>query len=353
MDPLGTPSINDHDQGRKKMRISPYLAKPLYYAQDCISKGVQKIKSCVKGIFDWIASIKRYCGSKTNVGWKREFGKAMTREKAIEMLPYVGLVAYVHSCHDTWSAPFGWSPISPESFCLHYPNVVGNDHCFLNQSSGLKVSLLERGNEVAVVFGAVGSLKGENKGKKNCLTSLYSPQAHNTVSNLSGIIPQLHLEAEGFVDTLLSHPRLYGKKVVFVGQCSAGSIASYVALKRGEKAICFNSLQLGAGLQYRIGTERLKKADQFVTHVSVAGDFLSYGKVTNTFDRALSFLGIRTPGNFGEKYELPSAYTSQMDTHEYVNGSFMQFLGYSQRDKPTDKVIHDLYGDPNRAAESA
>jgi phosphatidylserine/phosphatidylglycerophosphate/cardiolipin synthase-like enzyme len=111
-------------------------------------------------------------------------------------------------------------------------------------------------------------------------------------------------------------------KITLTGQSLGGSLAQYVALQQQIPAICLNSLPLGPGLQWEIGDQKLQKADDYVTHVGVEGDLSSTdSSAFGIADFALNLLGIRTAGNFGKKYLVPSIYQTAQDTHRYILGS--------------------------------
>ena len=93
-------------------------------------------------------------------------------------------------------------------------------------------------------------------------------------------------------------------------------------------------MPIGAGFQFKLGSKALSEADSYVKHLVIKGDFVS--DTSPVPDVILSGLGIRTPGNFGEKYRILSAYKESDKTHNFVLGSMMQHLGYDKRAKPKD-----------------
>ena len=123
-----------------------------------------------------------------------------------------------------------------------------------------------------------------------------------------------------------------------MGQSRGGGYAQYIALKNKQQAICFNSVPMGAGLQAEIPTEILNKAERYCTHLCVEGDLYNDNPYLSPFDRALSTLGVRTPGSFGHCYSIPTAYKSSGDTHSYVLGSLFSYLGYDKRCKMSEYV---------------
>jgi len=99
---------------------------------------------------------------------------------------------------------------------------------------------------------------------------------------------------------------------------------------------------LGAGLQYDIGTSALNCADEFITHISAKGDFVSDLYKVHFVDFILQMALLRSPGNFGKRFTIPTAYKKSIETHEYPFGSLMKFLGKDIRTRPKDLPLTEL-----------
>jgi hypothetical protein len=298
-----------------------------------VSNISQKVIDVVKRIVAYIVSFSGYFGPKSTEGCHRQWDRTIEKSEAEHYLPYLATCAFVHSTDTEWLAS-GWTPIPPKNMVLEFPHIEAHDLCFFDPRNGLKVTLVEKGDEVIITFGALKSFESV-KSNHSCLTT---KQYGTAAANILGSTPAIYSEAEQFIDCLVSHPRIANKKIVFAGQCFGASLASYVALRRKEQAICFNSLQLGAGLQYQIGEATLKNADNYVTHISATHDSFTRNKTYDIFDRVLTALYIRTPGCYGKGASIPSAYPDARRSHEYILGSFMKYLGYSERDKPSQIV---------------
>jgi hypothetical protein len=110
-----------------------------------------------------------------------------------------------------------------------------------------------------------------------------------------------------------------------VGGCLGGAIASYVGLKQGVPTTSINGFPIGVALQKKIGREKLAHADNWVKNFIVKHDQFCDNRFINILDRFLSFIGIRTPGNFGFRYTIPSKFNNAKDTHELVMQSLKQY----------------------------
>jgi hypothetical protein len=50
-------------------------------------------------------------------------------------------------------------------------------------------------------------------------------------------------------------------------------------------------------------------------------------------------IGIKTPGFFGKRFTIPSAYTKRHEIHTYFLGSAFQHLGLDKRTKSSELVV--------------
>lgn len=267
-------------------------------------------------------------------GYHYGYEKKLTKEELIPFFPYVAAAAVTWSDESEWIKPFGYQLMNPKSFKIEHERIDAKKKAFYDPKTGLKVVVMEKGNDVIVAFGAIGahrSIIGE-KTKEDKKLNLY--QHTNVVTNLLGIVPDRFRLAERFFAQLKEHHSLKGKKITLAGQCYGGTVAQYLALKNRFPASCFNCLPMGAGLQYKLGNKALREADKYVKHLVIRRDFVS--DTSPIPDVILSGLGLRTPGNFGKKYRIPSAYKEGDKRHNFVLGSMMHHLGYSERAKPME-----------------
>jgi len=279
--------------------------------------------------------LSRYYGSKLQCEYQFGFKNILSQEEAASYLPYISAAAYGFTGNaEEFLLPLGWTPILPKDLNLIHSELTPTPYCYFDKSTGLKISFAEKENEILIAIPGLLFSAGSEKNEKarDYFNGIKRDPAK--LINLSGGVPYVYLQAEQAINSLLELDRFKGKKITLVGQCFGGSIASYVALKKGLKAICFNSLQLGAGLQALIGDESLKKAEDYITHLCVQGDWLTTFRSIERIDRVLTYLHIRTPGNFGSKYLIPSAYSSSLKSHGFVLGSLMAYLGHDKRTTP-------------------
>ncbi len=201
--------------------------------------------------------------------------------------------------------------------------------------------VLEDEHEIVVSFGAMQShwpdFSDSKEAKKRANTPLPS-----VIANYAGLTPLCYKQADALMEQLKVYAKEQNKPLVVTGQSLAGSIASYVALKHEVKGVCFNPVQLGAGLQWDIGDAKLAQADKYVTNISVANDHLNNFPGVTAVDRVLSHLGVRTPGNFGKRYRIPSAFKKKTQAHDFPMKSIMQYLGYHKDTKATELKPEDI-----------
>ena len=369
--PLSTIIIQEYDPTEFKVVSKP--SKPFSLFAYGVEIAITKIKGIAEGIFQSIQKVVSYplyyLGSKTwslpgavarffiaaskalfegqpfrwedifeePKGYHRFFDKVLTREEVKPFLKYGCMAAAVHSNKSSWMAPFGYTMISPEKIEAEMDgtpkNLKTNTSCFYNPVTGLKVGLYEKGNNILVGFGALDSSSTEEPDdeRKEEMKNLFLKTG---TLNLLGGRPEIFEQANRFVTKLRALPAFKGKNIEICGQSIGGSIASYVALKQKLKAVCMNTLPLGAGLQCSIESEDLAEADEYITHVIVKGDIAAdLPKIVGVVDSIASFIGLKTPGNFGQKMYVPSAYGHFLDAHNYFLGSLMVHAGFDKRTK--------------------
>lgn len=256
-------------------------------------------------------------------GYHHSSGPRLSKEQTKELLRYAayGLVPFRYE-QDKWAEPFGAKIIPPADLAVDLSQLPGlirtTEQAFFDKESLFKAVVLEDAHELVVSFGAMHSHWPEFSDPKEAKAKSHK-QLPSTIASYVGHSPFQYQQAEALVRQLKQVAQKRGKRLVLTGQSLAGSLASYAALKNQVKAVCFNSVQLGAGLQYEIGDAKLAQADKFLTQISVDNDPLSNLPGTTTVDHILSRLGIRTPGNFGKRYRIPSAFKGMREAHDFPN----------------------------------
>jgi 1,4-alpha-glucan branching enzyme len=269
-------------------------------------------------------------------GYHRKAKKVLTPDQTKHYLQYAAAAAAVHNSDASWIKPCGYNVISPEELSIDGDlpgSLKAHKNCFYDAKSGLKVMLATKGNKLLVSFGALASERSEQTSPKEG-SATHLKTLTNAVGNLVGISPGAYTQAEEFVSLLRKSPAYRNKRIELTGQCYGGSIASFVALRKKLKAICLNTLPIGAGLQHKIGRKRMQDADKYITHINAKGDYTEGYILTTIFDFLLSSVGIKTFGKFGVKYDVPSAYKGLEGTHHYILGSMMKHCGNTTRTKP-------------------
>ncbi len=323
-----------------------------------ISEAIAKVAQIALSI---IYFPTRYFGSKTwhaavvdgkitilkNPGYHTTL-EAISRDKLCSSVPYAAACVSAHCKKNSWIEPFGLSQVSPRDLNIdrtHLPDsLIEKEDCFFDTDIGLKVDIMKNNTtgEVIVVYGAFSSSNSELStwiDKKGMLAA----QGSAVGSTLLG------LSSELFDKALLLQKEitkaLPDTKITLAGHSLGGALAQYVGLHTATQAICFNSFPLGAGLQQDIGREKLFNADRYVTHISCQTDWASDNQFgAAIIDTVCCSIGITTPGNFGRRLAIPSAYTGTHDTHDYIFGSIMKHLGYntrttSQELSPDDRAL--------------
>lgn len=231
-----------------------------------------------------------------------------------------------------------WLGLDPTTF-IENPEEIDSEleasgFSIYNKKTGLKITFLQKDDEIHLVFGALNALNEILAGSPG-QQQVVNKNEREAKINYLGLSPQIYSETSQIAEKILKLPFFKEKKVTLVGQCFGGALASYAALELGRKAICINALQLGAGLQKNLGQDKLQKAEELITHIRVQRDYMSLSLFT-FIDLFLSAIGIRTPGNFGKKYEISTAFKSPTKSHVFALSSAMNYLGYDTRTMPSD-----------------
>lgn len=261
--------------------------------------------------------------------------KPLVKYACANMANQVGKISYLET--------FGYQIFSPEEIFhkLNISNTIRpHNSCFFDFTTGLKLAIHKKNDEFLLSFGGLAGVDSETEDptlRKSTRDSLWN----GGFGSAAGIKTALFMDAEVLFSQIKELPEFKDKRITLTGQCLGGTIASYLSLKHQFPCIVFNSLPMGAGLQYEIGDEKLMDADKYVTNVIASTDyFADLPKIVGVADAFLGFLGFKTPGNFGRKFFVPTAYKSASDTHRYILGSLMQHMGYHCRTLPQD-IKHD------------
>lgn len=267
-------------------------------------------------------------------GYHYKYQKKLSADEAKHFLPYTSAAVFAFSSDKKWIEPFGYKVVSPDSLDLGRAHYIRSNDSIIDLETGFKMSMLEKEDEVVIGFGGIGSLQKNLADDPEKLKKICKKQHLIAAKNILGFKESMYTSAEKLISHILSQPRWQGKKICFVGQCLGGSLAQYMALKLGHKAYCFNTFQIGAGLQELIPSKNLKNADDFVTHIACKGDFVNERPLPKWIDFFWGSLGFKTPGNFGKTFFIPTPYKTDAEIHEYAVGSLMHHIGFGKRTKP-------------------
>jgi starch synthase len=188
-----------------------------------------------------------------------------------------------------------------------------------------------------IAFGARGSATSELQDDRQ-IEAIRKNQAYSGAGNFFGGNPAIYHHASKVIELIKNSRLAEGKKISLTGQSLGGSLAEYAGLRLAIPTFCFNSFPLGVGLQSELGSESLAQADKYVTHISAENDLFSDNKVSRVIDRVVNLFGLKTPGNFGQRFSIPSAYKDTLSTHSYVLGNIMHHLDYDTRCLPKDII---------------
>lgn len=268
----------------------------------------------------------------------------LDRQASVRYLPYAAIVAMSHNNDEKWLTRWNLKLISPKDLGIDLTQISGrlecHEKCFFDPQSSLKVLIIKsETNKVIIAFGAVESGGSELSTEKE-KNAMHRYQISLVIQNLLGIKLDIFDQAQDIFEKIQSLSQFEGCSFALCGLCWGGSLAQYVGLKKSISAFCFNCFPLGVSAQNEIPRQCLQRADEFITHISAQSDFVSDLKGIGIFDRSLTMAGIKTPGNFGKRYAIPSAFNSFHGTHAYVMGSLMKHLNYHSKDKP-DKLLND------------
>lgn len=269
-----------------------------------------------------------YCRHKTPISkdkifpnhpsYSHKIKQELTKDTLTPFLPHI-FAARAVDCHNAedWTVPLGYHSVMPseavisaESFELQMGRSADDEYFLFDPATRLKIAIFQKydesgkTNKFIISFGSLGARYNETAERAGDVMT----RALHATGNILGGETKLYKKADRFVEALLKTPAFEGAEVELAGLSLGGSLASYIGLKQGLPAVCLNSLTLGAGLQKKIGKDRLKDADKLITHIVVKGDryFADQHPVSKFFDKAAGRCGFRTPGNFGKKLYMPN-----------------------------------------------
>ena len=254
--------------------------------------------------------------------------RQLSKQEASAIVKYAAAATVCHACDDRFIKSV-YTLLKPQKVSMREKDlcIQARDNCYFDAESGLKIVLMEKSDEIVVGFGALRSCSSEVKDAqvvKKINNKIYA----TAIKNILGTTPKIYFKALEIFKALRETPYFMGKKLTLTGQCFGGSIASFVALSEKQQAYCFNSIPLGVGLQKVLGKNKLMEAKKYITHISVKNDYITDFPGMYIFNFLLNFVGIRTAGNFGNAFVIPSAFKlfDHFRTHSFVLASFMNYI---------------------------
>lgn len=284
---------------------------------------------------------KKICGGHfsdiVGKGYHKRFERQLTKQEAKENLVYSSMVQASFKMNQDYLTPFGFKFINLNTLSNPLEGLITFEHSFVDVSTGLRITIAEnQQGELLINFGAKHSIDHVSELDEATKKIALKNQNRSIVANTLGLCPEIYTKAVAAVKHIQSLPEFRAKNISLSGTCLGGSVAQYVALILNKKAICFNSFPLGAGLQTMLGAEKLQQSDAFITNISVKNDFINDNGVLNVGNHLLSFIGIKTPGNFGRQYVVSSSYKSGAEAHTGFMSALMEHLGFDKKTKPYD-----------------
>lgn len=200
--------------------------------------------------------------------------------------------------------------------------VATNEKCLFDPKTGLKVVIMRYNHTHFVTFGCVysGNTELNTYKRQNQVARIQKIAA---LKNIAGINPYLYEQAE----SVLKEVQSQYSDIRLVGGCLGGSIAQYLGIKYQIPTYTVNGLPIGAGIQQKIGENKLKESGNWVKHLIVKNDQFCDNPLFQFFSKILRFMGVRAPSNFGKRYIIPSKFVSFSKTHEKVMESLEHFCG--------------------------
>jgi len=121
-----------------------------------------------------------------------------------------------------------------------------------------------------------------------------------------GALPPAYRQANEIVAMLKTmYP---GYTINISGHSLGGGLAQFAGLMNNDDnrtvVQAFDAAELSREAQSAIGKERLKKASNFITHVSIYHDLVSDFPGLSKIKKALKYFNIKVPENFGKIYYI-------------------------------------------------
>ncbi|MBA2367910.1 MAG: hypothetical protein H0V82_02665 [Candidatus Protochlamydia sp.] len=263
--------------------------------------------------------------------------KEISKENISRLLPYSFTAPVISGeSYEYWMKPVGYEEINPNALSLgELPGQLeARENCFFCPETALKIAVYKKGNELVIVFGALNAFKTEIPQEQHSYKTWTLLKAGSY--NLFWGPPLIFKRAHQLVQLIQNAPQFKDDQLVMVGQSFGGGLAAYTALKISNcRGICFNALPLGAWI-YEEVEECKTLAYSKIIQVTVNTDWLS----DNFFMRYRNFLDGYMPSLPGKRIFVPTAYpNNSIETHDYICGSFLNYLGYEVSAQPEDVLL--------------
>lgn len=269
-------------------------------------------------------------------------GEELSVEQTREFIRYAsfGLVSFAYD-EKSWTEPYGARIVNPNALGLGaLPGEIEfREKALFDRSNLFKVVILEDENEIIASFGSMHSHWHDYS--KEEAKAIGHGQLGSVIANLAGLNTLGYDQADKVVEQLKSVAARKNKTLVLTGQSLGGSYAAYAGALHEVKTVAVNAVQLGAGLQEKLTQEKLDQAPRHVDHITVEGELLTL-HYFDVVDRILSFIGVRTPGNFGRRFKLNSYTPSPFDSHDHSMKSFMRKLQYDVKTHVNELGVVDI-----------
>lgn len=265
-----------------------------------------------------------------------------------KILPYIASCNASFKNEEKWVKPFGLYLYHPNTANINLDKIDGKiemrQDCFFDQTTALKVSICTNEKIAIIVLGNAfgsGDIEASNEEEKETFRKIQISTRDNQVI-IRDFVPPIFKQTNCLINEILVHNSLKGKKIILVGHSSGATMAQFIGLKNGIETVCFNPFPIGHGLQREIGAENIELNSHKIQCISIINDFCSdlMEKIESSNERTRN-LQLNFAKNFGNKYTVPSAYEGENDTHGYVLGSLMHYLGFSKRDT-TSQLSKDI-----------
>lgn len=299
----------------------------------CVSRVFAKIAEIAKEIFKRIA----FFFQTIPVNQRINFQPMNNNEYTQNLLPACITAATCRQDDASWTTPLGAQSLDLSAFAAQLPpgfTYLPHLKTIVHKDCAIVIKVYETDQKRFICFGSKSAILH---------TGLDDVEKISKGILAKGIQGALGINAPFFdptiaiADFLTTQTPLFNdaKETQFIGHSYGGSLAEISAIHTGKKAISFAPFHLGIDIQYKLGSQKLADAMNNVKVIFVENDWLM-SKPANLLLKICAFLRIRFPNNFGNHFRMPSAYKSSQASHDYLLGSYMHNLGYSNRTKPCD-----------------